>query len=410
MEKYVCAFRGRRDSYQVPVALAEAGLLDQFITDAYATRLVHAAAWFAPDTLRAKLDLRSKPGIPVERVRCLWGTTVIEHLRHRMGCARMVTFNKLDRNFSRAAARRATQTRSHLFLYSPYAWEAFTACYPHTPHKVLFQYHPHPELEKRILAADSTRYPDVGESFSGGATGQLPKELVRRERDCWKYADLIFCASTFTKHSLLEAGADERKCHVVPYGIEVPVVAEGLPSTEAFHVMFVGSGGQRKGLHHLLLAWQRAALPVSSKLTLVCRVIDRGIEQLVATTPRVILRHGVTQRELNHIFASSTLFVMPSLVEGFGQVYLEALAQGCPVLGTKNTCLPDVGIEKDGVYTVSPGDIDELIAKLESLSKVLPANRQLRVAARACASRFPWYRFRETLHEHLAVKTHGFQV
>jgi glycosyltransferase involved in cell wall biosynthesis len=403
MEKYVCTFRGRRDSYQVPVALAEAGLLDQFITDAYALPWMKTLAKLSPQSVRTKIDFRSDPGIPMERVRCLWGTTMVEHLRHRTGCARIATFSRLDRNFSRAAARRAEQTRSHLLLYSPYAWEAFTACYSHTPRKVLFQYHPHPGLEKRILAADSARYPDVGESFSGGVTGQLPEELVRRERDCWKHADLIFCASTFTKNSLHEAGADERKCQVVPYGIEVPAAVEVRPLADAFHVVFVGSGGQRKGLHHLLLAWQRATLPGSSKLTLVCRVIDRGIEQLVATTPRVMLRRGVAERELKHIYASSTLFAMPSLVEGFGQVYLEALAQGSPVLGTNNTCLPDLGIEKDGIYIVAPGDIDELVAKLEFLSRMLPANRQLREAARSCASRFPWQRFRESLCGHLVV-------
>jgi glycosyltransferase involved in cell wall biosynthesis len=132
-------------------------------------------------------------------------------------------------------------------------------------------------------------------------------------------------------------------------------------------------------------------------------VIDRGIEQLVATTPRVELRRGVNQRELHHILATSTLFVMPSLVEGFGQVYLEALAQGCPVLGTSNTCLPNVGAEKDGVYTVSPGNIDDLSAALELLSKVLPTNRRIREASRACALRFPWARFRTTLREHLAA-------
>jgi len=401
MEQYVCAFRGRRDSYQVPVALAEAGLLDQFITDAYALPWMKTLAKFSPQSVRTKLNFRSEPGIPMERVRCLWGTTMVEHLRHRLGCKRLLTFSKLDRNFSWAAARRAAQTRSHLFLYSPYAWEAFTACYPHTPRKVLFQYHPHPELEKRILAADSARHPDVGESFSGGATGQLPEELVRRERDCWKRADLIFCASTFTKRSLLEAGADARKCQVVPYGIEVPVVAEGLPPAEAFHVVFVGSGGQRKGLHHLLLAWQRAALPLSSKLTLVCRMIDRGIEQLAAAAPRVTLRRGVVQRELNHIFASSTLFVMPSLVEGSGQVYLEALAQRCPVLGTANTCLPDLGGETDGVFLVTPGSVDELVAKLEHLSKVLPGNGAVRQRARDCAGRFPWIRFRRDLCDKL---------
>ena len=35
MSHYVCAFRGRRDNYQVPLTLAEAGQLDRFITDAY---------------------------------------------------------------------------------------------------------------------------------------------------------------------------------------------------------------------------------------------------------------------------------------------------------------------------------------------------------------------------------------
>jgi glycosyltransferase involved in cell wall biosynthesis len=403
MGKYVCAFRGRRDSYQVPVALAEGGLLEQFITDAYALPWIRTLAKCCPRSVLTKLNFRSEPGIPMESVRCLWGTTVVEHLRHRLGYAPLLTYNKLDRNFSAAVARRAAQTRSHLFLYSPYAWEAFTAKYPHAPRKVLFQYHPHPELEKGILAADSARHPDVGESFSGGTTGQLPEELARRERDSWKHADLIFCASTFTKRSLLEAGADEGRCRVIPYGVDVPLIPEGTPPAEAFHVVFVGSGGQRKGLHHLLLAWQRAALPASSKLTLVCRVIDRGIERLAAKTPGVMLQRGVTQRELNHIFASSTLFLMPSLVEGFGQVYLEALAQGCPVLGTENTCLPDIGNDKDGVYTVSPGDTDELTAKLESLSIVLPGDIELREAARTCAARFPWYQFRQTLRKYLAV-------
>jgi hypothetical protein len=37
MGKFVCAFRGRRDSYQMPLALAEVDLPDRFVTDAYAS-------------------------------------------------------------------------------------------------------------------------------------------------------------------------------------------------------------------------------------------------------------------------------------------------------------------------------------------------------------------------------------
>lgn len=401
MEKYVCAFRGRRDSYQVPLALAEAGLLDQFITDAYATRLVRFVAAIATEGIRAKIQFRSEPGIPVERVRCLWGTTAMEHLRHRMGFAAKVTFNKLDRNFSRAAAERAEQARSNLFLYSPYAWEAFTARYSHTPRKVLFQYHPHPEMERRILGEDAVRHPGFGESFSGPGGEELGEEFVRRERDAWKHADLIFCASTFTKRSLIEAGCEESKCIIAPYGIDPPPVVVGAAPAQAFHVLLVGSGGQRKGLHHLLLAWQRAELPVDSKLTLVCRVIDREIEKLAATTRRVEIIRGLPQTKLDLLYAQSSLFAMPSLVEGFGQVYLEALAQGCPVLGTPHTCLPDLGGEADGVFTVAPGNVDELAATFTRLGRMLPGNGGIRQAARVCSGRFTWSTFRSAIREAL---------
>ena len=86
---------------------------------------------------------------------------------------------------------------------------------------------------------------------------------------------------------------------------------------------------------------------------------------------------------------------MPSLVEGFGQVYLEALAEGCPVLGTRNTALPDIAGE--AVNIVDAGDIDQLIARLESLSQTLPGNTSIRKAAQKCAADFTWSRFRQSL-------------
>jgi len=402
MEKFVCVFRGRRDSYQVPLALAQAGLLDQFITDAYAMPWMKAVARWAPRSVRAKLDFRCEPGIPPDRVCCLWAITLLEHTRHTAGCAPMLTYNKLDRYFSRAAARRAAETKSDLFLYSPYAWEAFTARYPHTPRKVLFQYHPHPEMERRILAQDSARHPGVGESFSGTLFGQVSKPLAQRERDVWKPADLIFCASSFTKRSLTEAGCDESRCRVVPYGIDLPKEIPPVSPAD-FRALFVGSGGQRKGLHHLLLAWQRAALPPKSKLTLVCRVIDSGIEKLLAATPRVELRRAASRREVNRLYASSSLFVMPSLIEGFGQVFLEALSFGCPVLGTAHTGLPDLGSEMDGIFICHAANVDELTHQLERLAELLPANPGGRSSARACAERFTWERFRSNFIRSLST-------
>ena len=88
-------------------------------------------------------------------------------------------------------------------------------------------------------------------------------------------------------------------------------------------------------------------------------------------------------------------------MEGFGQVYLEALSYGCPVLGTPNTCLPDLGTEEDGVFLTPAGDVEDLAGTLERLATFLPDRLALRKHAHACAGRFTWERFRQTIVSHL---------
>ena len=152
---YVCAFRGRRDGYQVPLALAEAGQLDQFITDLYLKEYLEKLMSILPFSLQERLGSRRQAGIPADRVRCLWSTTVVEHARHALGFSHRRTYSKLDRQYAFAARDRARKTRGDLFLYSPYAWEAFTAQYAHSPRRVLFQFHPHPDFENRLLRRGS---------------------------------------------------------------------------------------------------------------------------------------------------------------------------------------------------------------------------------------------------------------
>lgn len=396
VEQFVCAFRGARDRYQAPWALAESGQLDRFITDAYATPAMRAVLPWLPASVRATIASRSCDGIPPDKVACLWLSTVQEHARHRLGYSPKVTWLKHDRHFSEAAAARARRTRASLFLYSPYAWEAFTARYAHTPRRILFQYHPHPELEARILSDDARRFPGYGESFSDGRAEMVPDTLLAREANSWRHADLVVCASAFTRRSLVEAGCAPELCRVIPYGIDVrPTPARPL-GRDGYRVLFVGSGGQRKGLHHLLLAWRMARLPADATLTLVCRVIDRGIEALARSLPNVRVVREASPSALLDLYASHTLFAMPSLVEGFGQVYLEALAEGCPVLGTAHSALPDLGGESDGIYLAPPSDVDALSDQLEQLASLV-GNDAIRRAARRTALRFAWPAFRAGL-------------
>jgi glycosyltransferase involved in cell wall biosynthesis len=296
---------------------------------------------------------------------------------------------------------RARRGNSDLLIYSPYAWEPFTTRYRHTPRKVLFQFHPHPGMERRILLEDAAKHPAVRHSFEEEVGEGVSNELRQRRYDSWKHADLILCASSFTRKSLIEAGAEPSRCKVIPYGIDVADPSSGSAASEQFTVLFVGTGSQRKGLHHLLLAWKKAVLPKDSRLILVCRFIDTAIATMAKTMPNVHLIYGVGGSQLNELFSNSTLFAMPSLVEGFGQVYLEALAHGCPVLGTPNTGLSDLCDDNGPIWQVEPGQIDQLVSALESLSRALPGDISIRQRAQACATRWSWERFRSSIRSAL---------
>ncbi len=393
---YVCAFRGRRDSYQVPLALAERGRLARFVTEAYFTPGLRSIAAALPRRLRRAAESRWQEGLPDRAIHCLWATAAAERLLRTAAVAPAAIYELLDGRFGLAAAKAADRTAANMLLYSPYAWAAFSRDYNHSPRKLLFQYHPHIQLEERILSSDAAAFPDIFPAAESRLENVVAaKSPLRQMADAsWSVADLNICASSFTAQSLHEAGASPKSIRVTPYGVDLPPELMATAIAGPFHALFVGTGTQRKGLHHLLLAWSRAKLPSDSRLTVVARVVDPRLEGLISTTRGTELLRGVSAPQLQGLYRSASLFVMPSLVEGFGQVYLEALSHGLPVLGTTNTCLPDIGGEDQGVFTTPPGDVERLADTLRAAQDFVRSDR-LRSRARDCAAAQTWAKFRD---------------
>lgn len=395
--RFVCAFRGRRDDYQVPLALSEGGMLAGFITDIYATPRLARLAKGLP-RVGPMLEFRRKDGIPAAKVHQSPVMAVREFSVRLDHAQAELLRDRHDDLLSLRAAEVARRERAHLFLYSSNAVPAFEASYRHAPKKILFQYHPHYASEHAILRDDNVRH-----GRASGAVRARADSVVRpyrlRSDEAWRGADHIVCASSFTARTLIEAGADSSRISVIGYGVALPARRSIPPANDAFRVLFVGSGIQRKGLHHLLQAWTRARLPASAELTIIARthdvsLIDRGtIPNGVSIVP------GLSAAMLVDAYRSASLFCMPSLIEGFGQVYVEALAEGLPVLGTRNTCLPDLGGESDGVFLTEPGDVDALAAQLERLSSLVPGHVALKEAAARTAARCDWGAFRRRIRE-----------
>jgi glycosyltransferase involved in cell wall biosynthesis len=398
MSGFVTAFAGRRDGYQVPLALAEGGLLDRLVTTFYLTpwreRVVRRVIGRVPESARNRQAAR----LPADRVESLLVPELIEHLGRRLRLPGPRYRGVVNWLVGRAAGRAAAASRSDLLLYEPYAHPAFRRRYPlHTPRKVLFHFHPHPAAEAEVYRHDRRRCSPQPPWQTANDWGESGSPGGQHGGRAWKDADLILCASSFTRRSLLHAGADPAMCRVIPYGIDTPEEPPPARTDGSFRPLFVGTGIYRKGLHHLLTAWGRAKLPADSELTLVCRSMDPPLRAAALAAPRCRLMPGVSGAALDALYRDASILVVPSLVEGFGHVYLEALARGCPVLGTVNTGLPDLGGEVNGVFLTEVSDPDHLTFCLEGLSTRLPDRTGLRAAAWATAQRFSWAAFRSAL-------------
>ena len=123
----------------------------------------------------------------------------------------------------------------------------------------------------------------------------------------------------------------------------------------------------------------------------------RVVDDLAIFRPfadRVTIRPDVSAAELSAAYQSADLFVFPSVAEGFGQVLLEALASGLPILSTTHTAAPDLIEQARQGFVVAPRRPDLLADRIEWALTHRAQLDAMRAEARALAEAFTWQRFR----------------
>ena len=125
------------------------------------------------------------------------------------------------------------------------------------------------------------------------------------------------------------------------------------------------------------------------------------LEELARTTGvegQTRFIHGLSQEELFACYAHCDVFALPSGGEGFGLVFLEAMAHGKPVVGGAHGGTPDV--VEDGVtgLLVPHGDLARLACAIESLLADPVAAREMGARGRQrVQAMYTFERFRSRL-------------
>ncbi len=187
----------------------------------------------------------------------------------------------------------------------------------------------------------------------------------------FKESDTIIAISEQTKADIQEFyNIDSERIKVVYQGCNPIFRTAPKPETlasvktkyklpESF-ILFVGTIEKRKNVLQVVKAMHQHCIDVP--LYIIGRNTPYVNEIRSYLTKHklqnVHLLHNVNNTELHAFYYLSSLFVYPSIFEGFGIPILEAISSGTPVLTSKGSCFSEAG--GTGSVYVDPKDTEEI--------------------------------------------------
>lgn len=265
--------------------------------------------------------------------------------------------------------------------------------------------------KRKLVTVHDLSYVRVPECFPAPLLNYLnqavPPSVAR--------ADLILADAASTQRDLVEVyRVPPDKIKVLYSGVDPrfrPEVSEdsrlrvreltrGKP-----YLLSVSTIQPRKNYARLVEAFSKIQNP--DLQLIICGARGWMYEQVFETinrlglNARVILPDFVSDDDLPALYAGATLFVYPSLYEGFGLPVAEAMACGAPVVSSNASSLPEVG--GDAVLYFDPRDVDAMAETIRRALSDESLGNDLRARGLAQAKKFSWEKAARQLLEYLTI-------
>lgn len=162
--------------------------------------------------------------------------------------------------------------------------------------------------------------------------------------------------------------------------------------------LYVGDVTWNKNLPRLVKAVQQAKIPlVMIGKALVNEQVDAAnlwnkdiveVQSLIKNDKNIICPGFVSTEELVLLYNVATVFIMPSLYEGFGLPILEAMSCGCPVVTTKEGSLSEVA--GNAAYFVDAFSVDAIATAIKTVFIDTKLQKELSQKGLIQAKKFSW--------------------
>jgi glycosyltransferase involved in cell wall biosynthesis len=247
------------------------------------------------------------------------------------------------------------------------------------------------ETVRRLLQEEQQRWPEWEPTLVG--TRDSIAKLERKTEEL-ALADVVICPSLFVLASLPEAVRREKHCVVAEFGSPTGSVdpESGVRSkSEKLRVLFAGSMTQRKGLADVF-----AAMKLVKRHDVELIVMGSPIAPMDfyrSQYPDFTYMTTRPHREVLELMRSCDVLVLPSIAEGRALVQQEAMANGLPLIITKNTGGEDLIIPGQTGFLVPIRDPEKIAEHISWMADHRDALPDMRAAAIEKAKEYPWQRY-----------------
>lgn len=182
--------------------------------------------------------------------------------------------------------------------------------------------------------------------------GLKHQPIVQKNKDRmmaeYASADAIMTLSSVARQSFIDRGHAPGKVLQVSCGVDVQtffVNRRCQQEQPIFTVLFVGLLSIRKGVHHLIDAWLQLDFDPAKTRLLLIGTLHHDLGKILKKKKlrtNIIFYGSASQDQLKSLYQQASVFVLPSLEDGFGMVVGEAMAAGLPIICTTHVGAADL--------------------------------------------------------------------
>ena len=218
-----------------------------------------------------------------------------------------------------------------------------------------------------------------------------------------KRAKKIIAVSNYTKNDILKYfKVKSSKIKVIYEGVSLDSKVKDVSSNNLSkkYLLYVGNAYPHKNLERLILAFNKLIKDESNLYLILVGEIDyfyKKIQNKFLDSKQIIFTDFVLDKELTALYKNASLYVFPSLYEGFGLPPLEAMSHGVPVICSEASCLPE--ILGDSAIYFNPQDINDIAEKIKYVLNNKDVQKNLILKGFNQIKKYKWDKMAEEILE-----------